>query len=139
MVSPMWSRRSFVAPLNTGMVTMPGVLTPTEAITCAQGRSNRPWKFFPANLLGPAVIRSIAAVLPPDQSRSEQSAVVSEKDFPAYAGRRKSGPSASVRALYRPGGRRGRGSSQGAAARSSPPIFGPPFPPNRGDLNTPAN
>jgi 2-dehydro-3-deoxyphosphogalactonate aldolase len=82
------------------MVTMPGVLTPGEAITAIKAGASG-LKFFPANLLGPAIIRSIAAVLPPD---IEIGAVggVSEKDFSAYAaaGIRTFGLGSS---LYRPG------------------------------------
>ncbi|WAJ27642.1 2-dehydro-3-deoxy-6-phosphogalactonate aldolase [Antarcticirhabdus aurantiaca] len=48
-----------------GMVTMPGVMTPTEAFTAlACGASAL--KFFPASLLGPAGIKAVRAVLPKD-------------------------------------------------------------------------
>jgi 2-dehydro-3-deoxyphosphogalactonate aldolase len=100
MVSPNVEPEIIRRAVEHGMVTMPGVLTPTEAITALKAGASA-LKFFPANLLGPAVIRSIAAVLPPD---IEIGAVggVSEKDFPAYAaaGIRTFGLGSS---LYRPG------------------------------------
>jgi 2-dehydro-3-deoxyphosphogalactonate aldolase len=83
-----------------GMVTMPGVLSPTEAFTAlAAGASGL--KFFPASLLGPSGIAAIRTVLPPD---TEIGAVggVTEADFAAYAaaGVRTFGLGSS---LYRPG------------------------------------
>ena len=51
-----------------GMVTMPGVFTPTEAfLALAAGASAL--KFFPASVLGPAGIAAISAVLPPQTCR----------------------------------------------------------------------
>ncbi|MEM1375833.1 MAG: 2-dehydro-3-deoxy-6-phosphogalactonate aldolase [Pseudomonadota bacterium] len=48
-----------------GLITMPGVLTPTEAITAvALGASAL--KFFPASNIGPEGIAAIKAVLPAD-------------------------------------------------------------------------
>ena len=83
MVSPNAAPQLIQQAAAHGMVTMPGVLTPGEAITAIKAGASG-LKFFPANLLGPAIIRSIAAVLPPN---IEIGAVggVSEKDFPAYA------------------------------------------------------
>jgi len=66
-----------------GLVTMPGVFTPTEALTAiAAGASGL--KFFPASLLGPAGISAIRAVLPPGQPIGAVGGVT-DKDFPAYA------------------------------------------------------
>ncbi|MDF2995619.1 MAG: 2-dehydro-3-deoxy-6-phosphogalactonate aldolase [Xanthobacteraceae bacterium] len=66
-----------------GMVTMPGVLTPTEALQALKAGASG-LKFFPASLLGPAGIAAISVVLPAD---TEIGAVggVADKDFAAYA------------------------------------------------------
>jgi 2-dehydro-3-deoxyphosphogalactonate aldolase len=48
-----------------GMVTMPGVFTPTEALLAAKAGASG-LKFFPAGVLGAAGITAIRAVLPPD-------------------------------------------------------------------------
>ena len=42
---------------------MPGVMTPTEALTAINAGA-RDLKFFPASLLGPDGIKAIRAVLP---------------------------------------------------------------------------
>jgi 2-dehydro-3-deoxyphosphogalactonate aldolase len=66
-----------------GMVTMPGVFTPTEALAaCAAGASAL--KFFPASVLGPAGINAISAVLPKDIPVGAVGGV-SNADFAAYA------------------------------------------------------
>ncbi|PDT85564.1 2-dehydro-3-deoxy-6-phosphogalactonate aldolase [Sinorhizobium sp. BJ1] len=83
-----------------GMVTMPGVFTPTEALAAvAAGASGL--KFFPASVLGPSGIAAIRAVLPRDL---EIAAVggVSETNFADYAkiGVRSFGLGSS---LYKPG------------------------------------
>lgn len=48
-----------------GMVTMPGVFTPTEALLALRLGASA-LKFFPASVLGPAGIAAIRAVLPAD-------------------------------------------------------------------------
>lgn len=48
-----------------GMVTMPGVMTPTEAFA-ALGAGATALKFFPAGVLGPSGISAVKAVLPKD-------------------------------------------------------------------------
>ncbi len=48
-----------------GMVTMPGVFTPTEALAAARAGATG-LKFFPASVLGPSGITAIRAVLPPE-------------------------------------------------------------------------
>jgi len=53
-----------------GMASYPGVFTPTEAFRAIRAGANG-LKFFPAELLGPAGIRAMKAVLP--------------KDMPVYA------------------------------------------------------
>jgi 2-dehydro-3-deoxyphosphogalactonate aldolase len=66
-----------------GMVTMPGVFTPTEALAAARAGATG-LKFFPASVLGPSGIQAIRAVLP---AELEIAAVggVSEKNFADYA------------------------------------------------------
>jgi 2-dehydro-3-deoxyphosphogalactonate aldolase len=48
-----------------GMVTMPGVFTPTEALLALRVGASA-LKFFPASVLGPTGIAAIRAVLPAD-------------------------------------------------------------------------
>lgn len=48
-----------------GMVTLPGVFTPTEALAAAKAGATG-LKFFPASVLGPSGINAIRAVLPAD-------------------------------------------------------------------------
>jgi 2-dehydro-3-deoxyphosphogalactonate aldolase len=83
-----------------GMVTMPGVFTPTEALAAARAGASA-LKFFPASVLGPNGIKAIQAVLP---SGLPVGAVggVSEADFAAYkaVGVRTFGLGSS---LYKPG------------------------------------
>lgn len=83
-----------------GMVTMPGVFTPTEAFAAlAAGASAL--KFFPAAALGPGGIAAISAVLPKG-TRIGAVGGVSDADFAAYGrvGVRTFGLGSS---LYRPG------------------------------------
>lgn len=83
-----------------GMITMPGVFTPTEALSAIKAGASA-LKFFPANILGPAGIAAIRAVLPADM---EIGAVggVSQENFADYreAGIRTFGLGSS---LYKPG------------------------------------
>lgn len=66
-----------------GLVTMPGVFTPTEAFQAiALGASAL--KFFPASVMGPKGIAAIRAVLP-SSARIGAVGGVSEKDFADYA------------------------------------------------------
>jgi len=83
-----------------GMVTMPGVFTPTEALAAARAGASA-LKFFPASVLGPGGINAIQAVLPPDL-RVGAVGGVSESDFTAYkaVGVRTFGLGSS---LYKPG------------------------------------
>ncbi|OLP58738.1 2-dehydro-3-deoxy-6-phosphogalactonate aldolase [Xaviernesmea oryzae] len=66
-----------------GMVTLPGVFTPTEALAAAKAGATG-LKFFPASALGPSGIAAIRTILPKDV---EVAAVggVSETDFAAYS------------------------------------------------------
>lgn len=65
-----------------GMVTMPGVFSPTEAFQAiALGASAL--KFFPASVLGAGGIAAMCAVLPPDMPVGAVGGV-SDKDFAGY-------------------------------------------------------
>ncbi|OQP86065.1 2-dehydro-3-deoxy-6-phosphogalactonate aldolase [Rhizobium rhizosphaerae] len=68
---------------SKGMVTLPGVFTPTEALAAARAGATG-LKFFPASVLGASGISAIRAVLPKEL---EIAAVggVSETDFADYA------------------------------------------------------
>lgn len=65
MVSPNVEPDVIRAAHGKGMVTLPGVFTPTEALAAARAGATG-LKFFPANVLGPAGITAIRAVLPKD-------------------------------------------------------------------------
>lgn len=83
LVSPNIDSAVMLRAATHGMVTMPGVFSPTEALAAvAAGASGL--KFFPANVLGPSGIGAIMAVL------AEGTVVgavggVSHHDFEAYA------------------------------------------------------
>jgi len=83
MVSPNVDAAVIAQAVSHGMVTMPGVFTPTEALAaCAAGASAL--KFFPASVLGPSGISAIRAVLPKDVPVGAVGGV-SNEDFAAYA------------------------------------------------------
>lgn len=100
MVSPNVEPDVIARAAARGMVTMPGVFTPTEALAAARAGATG-LKFFPASVLGPAGIQAIRAVLP---AELEIAAVggVSERNFADYAviGVRSFGLGSS---LYKPG------------------------------------
>ncbi|MCR4268462.1 2-dehydro-3-deoxy-6-phosphogalactonate aldolase [Nitratireductor sp. ZSWI3] len=83
-----------------GLVSMPGVFSPSEALLALRSGASG-LKFFPASVLGPSGIAAIRAVLPPDTTVCAVGGV-SETSFAGYA-------KAGVRAfglgtnLYRPG------------------------------------
>ena len=83
-----------------GMVTMPGVFTPTEAFLALKLGASA-LKFFPASALGPQGIAAIRAVLPADTVVGAVGGV-SENDFEAFGkiGVRTFGLGSS---LYKPG------------------------------------
>jgi 2-dehydro-3-deoxyphosphogalactonate aldolase len=83
MVSPNVEPAVISIAAAKGMVTMPGVFTPTEALAAARAGATG-LKFFPASVLGPSGIQAIRAVLPADL---EIAAVggVSEENFADYA------------------------------------------------------
>ncbi|QRM54489.1 2-dehydro-3-deoxy-6-phosphogalactonate aldolase [Sinorhizobium sp. BG8] len=100
MVSPNVEPEVISLAAAKGMVTMPGVFTPTEALAAAKAGATG-LKFFPASVLGPSGIHAIRAILPPEL---EIAAVggVSETNFADYAriGVKSFGLGSS---LYKPG------------------------------------
>ncbi len=100
MVSPNVNADVIARASGHGMVTMPGVLSPTEALSAIKAGASG-LKFFPASILGPAGISAIKSVLPPDV---EVGAVggVSHETYAAYraVGIRTFGLGTSI---YRPG------------------------------------
>ena len=64
MVSPNVDAEVLCHAILSGMVTMPGVFTATEALAAAALGASA-LKFFPASALGPGGIAAIRAVLPP--------------------------------------------------------------------------
>src|SRR5258707_6469271 len=66
-----------------GMVTMPGVFTPTEALLAVKAGASG-LKFFPASVLGASGISAIRAVLPADLMIAAVGGI-SDKDFAEYA------------------------------------------------------
>jgi 2-dehydro-3-deoxyphosphogalactonate aldolase len=100
MVSPNVEPDVISTAAAKGMVTMPGVFTPTEALAAAKAGATG-LKFFPASVLGPPGIQAIRAVLP---GELEIAAVggVSDRNFADYAaiGLRSFGLGSS---LYKPG------------------------------------
>lgn len=100
MVSPNVDPDTIARARGHGMVTMPGVLTPTEALLAVRAGASA-LKFFPANLLGPAIIQAITVVLPLGTVAGAVGGI-GETDFAAYGavGIRTFGLGSS---LYRPG------------------------------------
>jgi 2-dehydro-3-deoxyphosphogalactonate aldolase len=83
MVSPNIDAAVVRAATQRGMVTMPGVFTPTEAFTAlAAGASGL--KVFPASALGADGIAALKAVLPPGIVVGAVGGVA-DGDFEAYA------------------------------------------------------
>lgn len=100
MVSPNIDLEVLQAAIDAGMVTMPGVLSPTEALSAARAGVSG-LKFYPASVLGPEGIKAISAILPKGTIIGAVGGV-SEVDFAAYAkvGVRTFGLGSS---LYKPG------------------------------------
>ncbi|MCZ7479373.1 2-dehydro-3-deoxy-6-phosphogalactonate aldolase [Rhizobium rhizogenes] len=100
MVSPNADAEVIVAARVKGMVTMPGVLTPTEALVAAKAGATG-LKFFPASIIGPAGINAIRTILPKDLIIAAVGGV-SDRNFAEYT-------SAGITAfglgtsLYKPG------------------------------------
>ncbi|MFI0847917.1 2-dehydro-3-deoxy-6-phosphogalactonate aldolase [Mesorhizobium sp. IMUNJ 23232] len=105
-----------------GLVTMPGVFTPTEAFLALKLGASA-LKFFPASVLGPGGIAAIKAVLPVDTTVGVVGGV-SDTDFAAYAkvGVRTFGLGSS---LYKPGMSAAAVSERAvAAAKAWDAVFG---------------
>jgi 2-dehydro-3-deoxyphosphogalactonate aldolase len=85
---------------SLGMVVMPGVFTPTEALAALKAGASG-LKFFPASVLGPTGISAIRAILPPATVIAAVGGV-GEDNFAQYlkAGIRAFGLGSS---LYKPG------------------------------------
>ena len=64
VVSPDANKQVIVHTVTCGMLSFPGVFTPTEAFRAIRAGATG-LKFFPAEVLGAAGIRAIKAVLPP--------------------------------------------------------------------------
>lgn len=65
VVSPDMNPRVIVATKQAGLASYPGIMTPTEAFAALRNGADG-LKFFPANLVGPAGISAMKAVLPAD-------------------------------------------------------------------------
>lgn len=100
MVSPNVDVDVLAMAHSRGMVTMPGVLTPTEAFLALRAGASA-LKFFPASVLGPSGIAAQLAVLPKDTIVGAVGGV-SDKNLAGYvaAGVRAFGLGSS---LYKPG------------------------------------
>ncbi|TIO06887.1 MAG: 2-dehydro-3-deoxy-6-phosphogalactonate aldolase [Mesorhizobium sp.] len=82
LVSPNIDAEVMGRAMNYGMVTMPGVFTPTEAFQAIRLGASA-LKFFPASVLGAAGIAAMRAVLPAETLVGAVGGV-SEKDFAGY-------------------------------------------------------
>lgn len=100
MVSPNADAEVITAAVKKGMVTMPGVLTPTEALVAAKAGATG-LKFFPASVIGPSGINAIRTILPQDLLIAAVGGV-SDKNFADYT---KAGITAFGlgTSLYKPG------------------------------------
>ncbi|MEM7300006.1 MAG: 2-dehydro-3-deoxy-6-phosphogalactonate aldolase [Pseudomonadota bacterium] len=83
MVSPNVDPPVIAAASAKGMITMPGVFSPTEALAALAAGATA-LKFFPASVLGPSGIKAISAVLPPNTVIGAVGGV-GDADFEAYA------------------------------------------------------
>ncbi|WCJ62999.1 2-dehydro-3-deoxy-6-phosphogalactonate aldolase [Agrobacterium tumefaciens] len=82
MVSPNADAEVITAAREKGMVTMPGVLTPTEALVAAKAGATG-LKFFPASIIGPSGINAIRTILPKELTIAAVGGV-SDKNFSDY-------------------------------------------------------
>ncbi len=83
LVSPNIDAEVMQRAAHHGLVTMPGVFTPSEAFQALRLGASA-LKFFPASALGPKGIAASMAVLPPDAIVGAVGGV-SDKDFADYA------------------------------------------------------
>lgn len=65
IVSPHFDARVVEAAVKLGMVALPGVMTPTEAFAALDAGATA-LKLFPAELIPPAGVKALRAVLPPE-------------------------------------------------------------------------
>ena len=63
IVAPNFNREVVVETVRLGMVSLPGVMTPTEAFAALDAGAHG-LKLFPAELASPAVVKALLAVLP---------------------------------------------------------------------------
>jgi 2-dehydro-3-deoxyphosphogalactonate aldolase len=64
-VSPHFDARVVKAAAQLGMAAVPGVMTPTEAFAALEAGATA-LKLFPAEMIPPAAVKAMRAVLPPD-------------------------------------------------------------------------
>jgi 2-dehydro-3-deoxyphosphogalactonate aldolase len=83
MISPNVDASVLAAAAKLGMVTMPGVFTPTEALAALKAGASG-LKFFPASVLGPDGIKAISTILPKGTVIGAVGGV-DESGFAAYA------------------------------------------------------
>jgi len=65
IVSPNMDRDVMAETRRRGLQSWPGVMTPTECFAALQAGADG-LKIFPASLIGPAGVKAVRAVLPPD-------------------------------------------------------------------------
>lgn len=65
VVSPHFDARVVEATARLGMVSLPGVMTPSEAFAALDGGATG-LKLFPAEMIPPAAVKAMRAVLPAD-------------------------------------------------------------------------
>ena len=65
VVSPHFDARVVQAAAALGMVTLPGVLTPSEAFAALEAGATG-LKLFPAEMIPPPAVKALRAVLPPE-------------------------------------------------------------------------
>lgn len=82
MVAPNVDVEVITRATTHGMVTMPGVFTPTEALLAVRAGASS-LKFFPASVLGPSGIAAIRAVLP-QAAMIAAVGGISERNFAEY-------------------------------------------------------
>lgn len=122
VISPNVDRAVLEAAGKAGMVTMPGIFTPTEAFSALKAGASG-LKFFPASVLGPDGLKAISAVLPKGTVIGAVGGV-DETSFTAYAkiGVRTFGLGSS---LYKPGA---TAAAVGERARTSVASYDAAFP-----------
>lgn len=100
IVSPNTDPAVITAAVGTGLVSLPGFLSPTEALSALQAGAHG-LKLFPAEAAAPDVLKSIRAVLPPATPVLAVGGIIPDK-IGAYLKAGASGFGLGG-ALYRPG------------------------------------